>query len=288
MIWSPNEQERAPEGDFPPRWASAWGDDEFGLWAELRFGQPVQRMRWIEPGVFMMINPARVGDEEPLAVARLSESIDEGFWLADTPCTWEFWIAVRGDLAGRDGSEPHDPRLPAEFHDKSEVNDFLARVNARMPSGSVAFLPSQAQWEYAAMAGASTSYWWGDEADEASANWNGVYGGVTPVKRYLPNPFGLYDVHGNVWELCEGKVRDRRDPPVPDVVDGRVVQYLALRGGSWKVPASQATASARLDDNRIIGWMVGRGFRFAISCALNSEAGSRATSRRGRGTTNEI
>ena len=75
---------RPPE--FPPPWAVAWGDDRFGLWAELNVKTVIQRLRWTEPGWFWMgspgAEPERFGDEDPRHRVRLTV----GFWLADTAC----------------------------------------------------------------------------------------------------------------------------------------------------------------------------------------------------------
>src|SRR5262245_56724031 len=89
---------------IPPPLASAWGDDEFGLWAafELRHtdGKVIQRMRWIEPGTFWMGSP----EDEPERHVRGGYTegprhlvtLTRGLWLADTTCAQELWTAVMG------------------------------------------------------------------------------------------------------------------------------------------------------------------------------------------------
>jgi formylglycine-generating enzyme required for sulfatase activity len=97
--------------------------------------------------------------------------------------------------------------------------------------------PTEVQWEYAARAGTRTAYWWGDEFDETKANADskgdkpddGSKGATTPVKRYPPNPWGLYDVHGNVWEWCDDVWRDRLDGEGGEADPSQ----RAVRGGSW-------------------------------------------------------
>ncbi|MBS0602501.1 MAG: formylglycine-generating enzyme family protein, partial [Proteobacteria bacterium] len=84
------ESARWPE-TFPPPFADAWGDDRYGLWAEFVIvtarGSATQRMRWIEPGTFLMGSsdhePGRFSDEVPQYLVTLTR----GFWLADTACT---------------------------------------------------------------------------------------------------------------------------------------------------------------------------------------------------------
>ena len=127
-------------------------------------------------------------------------------------------------------------------------------------------LPTEMEWEYAARGGTRTAYWWGDVADEAQANLN-VSGnrrsddaqGTTPVHRYLPNPWGLSDVHGNVWEWCADVWRPRRDTPEVGLDEALRV----IRGGSWFTPPDGVRAAYR-DGGARRGANKPRGFRFAL------------------------
>jgi formylglycine-generating enzyme required for sulfatase activity len=91
-------------------------------------------------------------------------------------------------------------------------------------------LPSEAEWELCCRAGTTTEFWWGDEITTEQANYNGKLGGGKYRKRtvvvdsFEPNPWGLYQVHGNVWEWCEDRAEDKADS------SSRV-----LRGGSWGI-----------------------------------------------------
>ena len=107
-------------------------------------------------------------------------------------------------------------------------------------------LPSEAEWEYAARAGTSTPFWWGESINTDLANYDGNYsydGGpegeyrrqTMPVDRFDPNPWGLYQVHGNVWEWVQDCWNDSYDG-APD--DGSAWEQgdcgrRLLRGGSW-------------------------------------------------------
>ena len=99
-------------------------------------------------------------------------------------------------------------------------------------------LPSEAEWEYVCRAGTDTVYSWGDEWDstKASSAETRTGKGVTDVGSYLPNPWGLWDMHGNVLEWCADPAHlNYTDRPTDDrlwSVDGDYSQYI-LRGGSW-------------------------------------------------------
>jgi formylglycine-generating enzyme required for sulfatase activity len=121
-------------------------------------------------------------------------------------------------------------------------------------------LPSEAEWEYCARAGTDGPFWWGSSISTTQANYNGelVYGGgaqgefrqrIVPVDLFRPNPWGLYQVHGNVWEWCHdayvdtlvgipahGMARNLEDRKLSRV----------LRGGSWNSDA-QILRSANRD-----------------------------------------
>ena len=110
--------------------------------------------------------------------------------------------------------------------------------------GGVFNLPSEAQWEYACRAGTTTPFWTGRclSTDEANYDGNnplegcpkGVYRKkTTPVKKFPPNPWGLYDMHGNVWEWCADWYGDYPDGPVTDPIGPTNGANRVCRGGSW-------------------------------------------------------
>lgn len=279
--WPAEDQWRAPR-DFPPLWASAWGDDPYGLWADLTVNGVTQRMRWIEPsgpeGFWMGSTKqerARIKDKAIRQFANEREHdprqmvVKEGFWLADTPCTQAFWTAVVGENPShfKEGAEaPHRPVETVSWDDV--MTQFIARFAAtpEWGAGKALCLPSELEWEYAARAGTRTAYWWGDgwEAPHGNVDVTGKRNsddkaGTTPVKRYTPSPWGLYDVHGNVWECCADVWCPRLEVPEarPDE-DGRVV-----RGGSWFDLPDLARAAFR---DRWHSRNISRyyGFRFAL------------------------
>jgi formylglycine-generating enzyme required for sulfatase activity len=96
-------------------------------------------------------------------------------------------------------------------------------------------LPSEAQWEYAALAGGNTVYAWGNERPEASRCPQATEGGPKKTGSFTDNPWGLYDMTGNAWEWVSDRYQhdyyatsESKDPPGPDAG-----QYRVIRGGGW-------------------------------------------------------
>ena len=193
---------------FPAAWASAYGEDSFGLWQAFEVAGVRQVMRWIPPGRFLMGSPADEpgrDDNEPQHPVRLTQ----GFWMADTACTQALWGAVM------DGANPShfkdDPQNPVEWVSWTDaVDEFLPRLNAQLP-GLQASLPTEAQWEYAcrAEAPANTPFWFGRQISSEQVNFDGknplpggkksAYRQRTVTVTALPcNGWGLYQMHGNV------------------------------------------------------------------------------------------
>ncbi len=292
-LWPAEDEWRAPIGDSPPFWASAWGDDPYGLWADLTVNGATQRMRWIEPSGpagFLMGSPQAERDEIKHKEIRDWANQHEhdprrvlvvaGFWLADTPCTQAFWRAVAGVDPSHFSGSPDAPERPVEMVDVGTVmNDFIDRF-AAMPAwgtGDGLCLPTELEWEYAARAGTHTAYWWGDAWDDARANLN-VTGirrlddpqGTTPVHRYPPNPWGLHDVHGNVFELCADVWQGSRG--VREVRPDE--NHYVVRGGSWLYSPDYARAACRTCWHRKDA-SESLGFRFALRCNSGLHAGAK-------------
>ena len=196
-------------------------------------------LRWVPPGTFLMGSPAdepeRRDDE-----TRHRVTLTAGYWLAETACPQILWTTLMGTNPSHFDA---DPQCPVEQVSFEEVTDFLRRLDDRV-EGLDPRLPTEAEWEYACRAGTSTPFWQGGQLDSTLANFHGNYpmpGGAKsdyrertmPVRSFAPNPLGLYQMHGNVFEwvsdwygrLSEDSVHD---PVGPDQGTRRV-----LRGGSW-------------------------------------------------------
>jgi hypothetical protein len=216
------------------------GIDGFGVYCKVEvLGSnadhlAVVRFRYIPPGTFLMGSPKGLGDrdEHPQHPVTLTQ----GFWLADTPCTQALWRAVMGfDPSRYKGGEIASDR-PVENVSFVEVSAFLNKLSGLLPEGVFPVLPTEAQWEYGCRAGTTTAYWWGDEFDPLMANADRSYKTTTSVGTFPPNPWGLFDMHGNVWERCAddrrrfNSVDERRGVVDPFDIGDRKAH--AVRGGS--------------------------------------------------------
>lgn len=282
-LWPAEDEWRAPFGDFPPRWASAWGDDPYGLWADLTVNGATQRMRWIEPsgpeGFWMgsTQNERKAIKDKQIRECAIQneheprrELVKHGLWLADTPCTQAFWTAVVGENPSHFHDRPDAAQRPVENVSWDDVmTQFISRFAQTSEWGTEErlCLPNEAQWEYAARAGTRTAYWWGDEPDGRLVNWHKLRMGTSRVKDYSPNPWGLFDVHGNVWEWCADVWQPHRGASGGGLdEDARVV-----RGGSWVYNPGVARAAYR--DGRPCWFTTQtRGFRFALRSPSGPEA----------------
>ena len=249
---------------FPAAWASAYGEDRFGLWQAFEVAGVQQVMRWIPPGRFLMGSPnnePQRRDDEPQHPVRLTQ----GFWLADTACTQALWGAVMdGANPSRFKDYPQNPVERLSWTDAVDV--FMPRLNAQLP-GLQASLPTEAQWEYAcrADAPANTPFWFGQQISSNEVNFDGNFplpGGKQSAYRErtvavtaLPcNGWGLYQMHGNVWEWCADwfapYALDANHPEVErsDSLGPKQAPEAArrvLRGGSWISRARRCRSAVR-------------------------------------------
>ncbi|MBK1710251.1 formylglycine-generating enzyme required for sulfatase activity [Marichromatium gracile] len=128
-------------------------------------------------------------------------TIAQPFYLAETEVTQRQWQAVMGE----NPSHFKDPDNPVEQVSWEDAQAFVRALNQRPDLGGGYRLPSEAEWEYATRAGTQTDYWFGDGEDERALNrhvWHLFSSREQPhpVASKPANPWGLYEVHGNVWE----------------------------------------------------------------------------------------
>jgi formylglycine-generating enzyme len=249
---------------FPARWSSDWGEDPCGLWQAFTYRGVRQGFRWIPPGQFKMGSPenehGRDEDER-----RHDVILTRGIWVAETACTQALWQAVIGDNPSHFQGEQH----PVEQVSWDDVQRFIERLNfdagqvgraadppsdrhrskpgyiSLQPKPDLRFrLPTEAEWERACRAGTETPFVFGDDVAPEQVN----YDGNDPYKEgkkvlsrqetvsvaLLPaNAWGLYEMHGNVWEWCHDCYGAYPYGPATDPAGSETGKDRVVRGGSW-------------------------------------------------------
>ncbi|MDM8569203.1 formylglycine-generating enzyme family protein [Thiotrichales bacterium HSG1] len=125
-------------------------------------------------------------------------------------------------------------------------------------------LPSEAEWEYACRAGTTSKYYFGDTISKELANYSGNIGETTDVGSYPANSFGLYDMHGNVWEWCADYYQDNyNNAPTDSSSWEKDSKYRVLRDGSWIDLSNHFRSASRGRNvpsfrNKLIGFRVVR------------------------------
>jgi formylglycine-generating enzyme required for sulfatase activity len=192
-------------------------------------------------------------------------TISRPFYLAKYEATQAQWEAVMGD----NPSKFKGPDNPVEQVSWEDVQEFIRKLNQKEGTDKYR-LPTEAEWEYAARAGTTGAYSFGDEAEALEAYaWYGedaYSGSAHPVGQKEPNGWGLYDMHGNVWEWVQDWYDENyyagspaTDPQGPPSGSSRVD-----RGGGWSNTAGSCRSAIRLGLTPIVRFG-NLGFRLAFS-----------------------
>ncbi len=152
----------------------------------------------------------------------------------------------KDEVAGMDTR--HFPVEQVSWNDSQEFCRKLSEMPEEKQAGRVYRLPTEAEWEYACRAGTTTVYHVGNALSTDQANFGRVLGRTTTVGSYQPNAFGLYDMHGNVWQWCQDwydanyyQNSPKEDPPGPAHARDRVI-----RGGTWHLEAGRCRSAFRI------------------------------------------
>ena len=256
--------------------------DKSGPATGQRFYQAVvmeapMNMVFIPPGTFRIGSPTNEVDRGVDEGPQTAVTIDRGFWMGKYEVTQGEYQAVTGGnpswfngdrtWAGY-GDYGVDLNRPVEWVSWEDATNYCGqltereRTAGRIPTNCVCRLPTEAEWEYACRAWTSTRFSYGDDPGHTTETAETVgytnltnyawylenSGGQThPVGQKLPNPWGLYDMHGNVWEWCQDWLgpypgRSVSDPKGPASGGDRV-----LRGGSWSSLARCCRSADRCD-----------------------------------------
>jgi formylglycine-generating enzyme required for sulfatase activity len=243
-----------------------------------------QRLRWIRPGSFDMGSPTdeagRYEDESLHAV-----TISSGFWMFDTVCSQRLWTAIMIENPSH-FPDPDRPVESVDWGQANEFAKRLSqRLSGRQddPLTNLKFeLPTEAQWEYACRAGTSTAIytgpldilgdanaptldaiaWYGGNSgyqydldqsvDVSGYDWLSekqfpfTHAGTRRIKQKAPNPWGLYDMLGNVWEWCMEWYTENLEGSSVDPHGPESGSYRVIRGGSWFYDARCVRSACRV------------------------------------------
>jgi formylglycine-generating enzyme required for sulfatase activity len=230
------------------------------------------RMVLLPPGEFQMgstkADPNASSEEMPQHLVKLSGS----FYLGEAEVTQGQWIQIMDTIPWKDHTDVREGEsYPAACVSWGDAMVFCRRLSQL--EGNTYRLPTEAEWEYACRAGTTTLYSFGDESAELeefawfnmnAMNRNRQY--PHEIKQKKANPFGLFDMHGNVYEWCSDWIVQYPQNSVSDPrgsIDG---EYFALRGGSWGSGATSCRSAFRgrkspSDRSHL------NGFRIAMSSA---------------------
>ena len=198
----------------------------------------------IAPGSFEMGSSNGDADEKPVHTVAISRE----FWLGK----YEVTQAEYEKLTGGNPSRFEGARNPVETVPWQAAADFCRKLTesergaGRLPAGYEYRLPSEAEWEYACRAGTGAAYCFGDDAgrlQEYADHAGNNDSGTAEAGQRLPNAYGLFDMHGNVWEWCADLFRERM------TADGDTrnpaEQRRSVRGGNWHDPPENCRSANR-------------------------------------------
>jgi formylglycine-generating enzyme required for sulfatase activity len=205
---------------------------------------------WVPPGEFLMGSPpteaGRAEDE-----TRHRVTLPRGFFLGTFPVTQRQWEKVFRSNPSRF----RGPDLPVENVTWLDALEFCRKLTAF--DGRPYRLPTEAEWEYACRAGTQTPFHFGGRISTDQANYDGTspYGAgrsgtyrrsTTPVGSFAANFWGLFDMHGNVWEWCQDPYADYPIEPATDPAPAAADDHRVARGGAWNLGPAYCRSAARL------------------------------------------
>ena len=199
----------------------------------------------IPGGTFLQGSPPqeheRQKDEGPQHRVTLSP-----FFMSKYEVTQAQWTALMGEnpsyFQNKENLQTND-NYPVEQVSWYDASEFCARLSQR--TGHIYRLPTESEWEYAARAGANETFAYGKMLSPEIVNYNGKYNMMspcglyrqkpTPVGQFPPNAWGLYDMHGNVWEWCQDWYNEKyyEQSPAHDPHGSIAGEFRIYRGGSW-------------------------------------------------------
>ena len=199
----------------------------------------------IPPGEFDMGSSSEEQDRSDSESPVHKVTIKNPFYMGRSSVTQRQWKKIMGNNPSHFKGEDQ----PVEMVSWNEVQEFVKKLNTAENTDKYR-LPSEAEWEYACRAGTQTRYSFGD--DESKLNeyaWYAKNSGskTHSISRKKPNPWGLYDMHGNIWEWVQDKWHENYNGSPSDGSiweDGDSFDRVS-RGGSWYCDAESCRSSGR-------------------------------------------
>ncbi len=229
---------------------------------------PYGHLVWIPAGTFVMGSPSSETDRWTNEGPQTTVTLRRGFWMGTYEVTQREYVDLTG---GNPSHFTSSLDLPVEFMSWTDATDYCKiltqreRTAGRIPGSFAYRLPTEAEWEYACRAQTTTRFSYGDDPGYGSLATYGWYidnsGDTThQVGGKLPNPWGLYDMHGNVWEWCQDWLSSYPGGSVIDpLVSPPTGSYPIVRGGSYYYGGAICRSAKRgaMDPPTGMRWDVG-------------------------------
>ena len=230
----------------------------------------------IPPGEFLMGSPEDEDDRDDGEVQHRVR-ITQPFYMGVTEVTQGQWHAVMGTRPWAGANDILEgPDYPATHVSLEDAMEFCRKLSAlpegEQSAGRIYRLPTEAEWEYACRGGTTGAYSFGTDSsqlneyawyEENARNAGEAYAHMVGTKK--SNGFGLHDMHGNVWELCNDWYGDYPNSAVTDPSGPSSGSYRVIRGGSWVNGATSCRAAFRGRNTHPARRAGGLGFRLALS-----------------------
>ena len=240
-------------------------------------------------GTFLMGAPAEESGHFPNETPQHEVTLSRPFYLGLYPVTQQDYLTVMdanpSHFTAHYGGAPNHPVEEVTWEDAVAFCKQLSALPGERAAGRVYRLPTEAEWEYACRAGTTTAFSFGPTASSTQANFSGHHPyddadgpylqRTSAVGSYLPNAFGLYDMHGNVWEWCADWYQPDYyahspavDPPGPEAGESH-----PLRGGSWFIVGRGCRSAERCyTDEAPVRRTGSIGFRVAMTLRPHSSS----------------
>ncbi len=207
------------------------------------------KFRYITPGEFVMGALYTKCCDDYIQKQPHHVTITKGFYIQTTEVTQRQWSSIAKNNPSQFKDCGGD--CPVEMVTYRDVQNFITKLNELDP-GNRYRLPTEAEWEYAARAGTETKFGFGDDKrqlDDYGWYWDNSGDRTHPVARKRPNQWGLYDMHGNVWEYCQdGYLGYYSTKPVIDPITNPKIPRHVLRSGSFRHCSNACWSASRCED----------------------------------------